>query len=220
MKTRATREFRREKNQLLRREWYYSGYLHYSFTVGFALAVGYWAVNHITTVTTADLIVIPFGIIYANFVEYIVHRYPLHHKYPGLGLLFDRHAVQHHRYFTHEAISAFTAKQYRFVLFPALAIVAFIPLAAGPAAYLISLLLGPNAGYLILAVSVLYFALYESLHLSNHLPRTHWCFKIPGVEWMCRFHRLHHDPRYSKKYNFNVTFPLFDIIFRTLKTDG
>ncbi len=217
MKTHATREYRREKNKLLRREWYYSGYLHYAFTVGFALTIGIWASTYLGPLTLKDLIVVPLAIIYANLVEYLVHRFPLHHKYPGLNMLFERHAVQHHRYFTDEAIAARTAKQYRFVLFPAVAIVLFIPFAAGPLAFLVSLALGDNAGYLTLIVAVLYFALYESLHLSNHLPRTHWCFKIPGVLWMCQFHRLHHDPRYSKNYNFNVTFPLFDLVFKTLR---
>jgi sterol desaturase/sphingolipid hydroxylase (fatty acid hydroxylase superfamily) len=33
---------------------------------------------------------------------------------------------------------------------------------------------------------------------------------------MKRHHRLHHDPKVMRKWNFNIGIPLFDVLFRTL----
>ena len=104
-----------------------------------------------------------------------------------------------------------------YVLFPSVAILIFIPLMAGPLAWCMGVWFGSNAGWLTLATASIYFAVYETFHLANHLPKSNWIHRIPGVTEWCRFHRLHHDPRFSKRWNFNVTFPLADWVMKTLR---
>ena len=219
MSERHTRKYRLGKIPEMGSRPRYRGELHYGFTVGFALLIGCWSISRLDHPSWMDLWVIPFIIIYANFVEYFVHRIPLHRRIPGLGVLYERHGIQHHRYFTDRDISIISPLQMYYVLFPAVAIVFFIPLAAGPVSFLIGHLFGPNVGWLALLASAGYFAWYETFHLANHLPMSHSVHRVPGLSALCKYHRLHHHPAYSKQYNFNVTFPLADWIFGTLKKE-
>jgi hypothetical protein len=219
MSERHTRHYRLAKMTEMRARRWYRGGMHYGFTVGFALLISLWSLIHLDAPSWRDGWIVPFIIVYANFIEYFVHRVPLHRKIRGLGMLYERHAVQHHRYFTDRDVSIISPLQMYYVLFPAVAIVFFIPLAAGPVAFLISKLFGANAGWLALLTSAGYFAWYETFHLANHLPMTHWVHRIPGLSSLCRFHRLHHHPSCSKRYNFNVTFPLADWVLGTLKME-
>ncbi len=219
MSERHTRNYRLGKMAEMRNRWWYRGRMHYGFTVGFALWIGVLSLLHLDRPTWRDSWIIPVMVVYANFVEYFVHRFPLHRRIPGFGLLYERHAVQHHRYFTERDISITTPLQMYYVLFPAQAIVFFIPLAAGPVAWWIAGCFGDNAGWLALLTSAGYFAWYETFHLANHLPLTHWVHRIPGLSQLCRFHRLHHHPASAKQFNFNVTFPMADWVMGTLKRE-
>lgn len=218
MSERHTRSYRLGKLSEMRKRRWYRGGLHYGFTVGFALLIGGLSIMKLDQPSIEDAWIIPAMIVYANFIEYFVHRIPLHRKIRGLGILYERHAVQHHRYFTDRDISIITPLQMYYVLFPAPAIVIFIPLAAGPVSGLIGGIFGANAGWMALLTSALYFAWYETFHLANHLPLTHWVHRIPGLSDLCRFHRMHHHPAYAKQFNFNVTFPLADWVMGTLRT--
>jgi hypothetical protein len=218
MSERHTRDYRLGKMPEMRKRRFYRGGLHYGFTVGFALVIGFWSFAHLELLSWRDAWIVPGMVIYANFVEYFVHRIPLHRRIRGLGILYERHAVQHHRYFTERDISILTPLQMYYVLFPAVAIVFFIPL-AGPVAWCVGWFFGTQAGWLALLTSAGYFAWYETFHLANHLPLTHWVHRIPGLSALCRFHRLHHHPAYAKRFNFNVTFPLADWVMGTLKTE-
>jgi hypothetical protein len=191
--------------------------MHYGFTVGFALIAALISGFQAVGLVWQDLVVAPVMVVYANLIEYWVHRILLHRRVPGLGILYKRHAIQHHRYFTDQDVSIISPLQMYYVLFPAVAIVFFIPLAAGPVSLLIGNIFGSNVGWVALMTSALYFAWYETFHLANHLPATHWVHRIPGLSALCRFHRLHHHPANSRSHNFNVTFPLADWIFGTLK---
>jgi hypothetical protein len=212
-----TRSYRMQKLPEMRARKLYTGYVHYGFTFGFALAIGIFSVSHLHDLNPVSLLVIPFIILYANFVEYFTHRWPLHHQVKGLGILFDRHAIQHHQYFTDHDMTIKSHYEMFYVLFPAIAIVFFIPVMAGPLSYLMGYWFGENVGWLTLATAVFYFAWYETFHLANHLPKTHFLHRIPGLSSMCRFHLLHHHPAYAKNWNFNVTFPFADWVMGTLK---
>jgi hypothetical protein len=217
MSAKHTRQYRMTKLPDMRRRNWYSGYAHYAFTVGFALCIGAYSYSQIQRLAWVHLFWVMGMVVYANAVEYFVHRGPLHHRIKGLGILFERHGVQHHHYFTERDITIKSHLEMTYVLFPAIAIVVFIPLVAGPMATLIGLGFGSDTGWVALATSVFYFAWYETFHLANHLPRHHWVHRIPGISALCFYHRTHHAPENAKRYNFNVTFPLVDWFMGTLK---
>jgi hypothetical protein len=77
-------------------------------------------------------------------------------------------------------------------------------------------LFSPNVGYLFLATSMFFFLSYEWLHLAYHLPKESAIGRAWLVSVLREHHRRHHDPRLMKRWNFNVTLPLFDWLHRTV----
>lgn len=75
------------------------------------------------SVRAQEWLTIPLAFLYANLVEYFGHRFPMHRPYPGLGLIYRRHAAQHHRFFTAQAMPLESSRDLRAVLFPPLLVV-------------------------------------------------------------------------------------------------
>ena len=72
-----------------------------------------------------------------------------------------------------------------------------------------------DAALLGLATAMAYFVSYEWLHLAYHLPSSSRVFRLPWLARLREHHRRHHDPRLMKRWNFNVTVPVFDLLHRT-----
>jgi sterol desaturase/sphingolipid hydroxylase (fatty acid hydroxylase superfamily) len=70
---------------------------------------------------------------------------------------------------------------------------------------------------LFVACGIAYFLNYEILHLAYHLPDTHPLARLGLVRRLRWLHTLHHDPRRMASSNFNITYPLGDWIFQTLR---
>jgi len=162
-----------------------------------------------------ELATVPATFLFASFVEYFFHRYPMHHRWPLMGFLFSRHTVHHHAYFRVDSMKVEDDRDMRFVLFPAFACLLVIALAGGGAA-LLGLALGRNVGLLFLATATLYYLVYEWFHASFHLVATERLERIPFVGSAARRHRLHHDPERMTSINFNITFAIVDRIFGTM----
>ena len=198
----------------------YRGPAHLAFTTAVCLLVAAVAILRLEDVTPAEWLTVPLTFLYANLVEYIGHRGPMHHRTRGLGLLFERHTGQHHRFFTAEAMALDEGRDYRAVLFPAVMIVFFIGGFAVPVGLLLTWALSANVAWLFVATAVAYFLNYELLHFAYHAPDGSWIGRIPGVERLGRLHRAHHDPVLMQRRNFNVTYPICDALFGTLHRAG
>jgi sterol desaturase/sphingolipid hydroxylase (fatty acid hydroxylase superfamily) len=68
------------------------------------------------------------------------------------------------------------------------------------------------------ATTLVYYLNYEWLHLAYHLPKTHFIYSIPALKFLRQLHFQHHDIQEMDKYNFNITYPVFDLLFGTLKS--
>jgi len=68
-----------------------------------------------------------------------------------------------------------------------------------------------------LASGVFYYVHYEVLHTAYHLPEGHWLAQRGLVRRLRWLHQTHHDPALMTRYNFNITWPLCDWLFGTLK---
>jgi Fatty acid hydroxylase superfamily len=86
-----------------------------------------------------------------------------------------------------------------------------------PVALAVGLLLSANAGWLFAITGLLYFLNYEYLHLAYHLPEHHWVSRLPFMARLKRLHTLHHDQSQMAHRNFNITYPLGDWLFGTLR---
>lgn len=167
-------------------------------------------------VGAGELLALPGGYVFANVVEYLVHRYLMHAPRPGLGRMYKRHTGQHHRFFTDEAMTTDSARDFAIILFPPFVVVFFLGLIATPVALALGWLLSPDAGVLFGMVALSYFLFYEWMHLASHLPPDSRLGRLPGVAFVREHHRAHHDPRRMRHQNFNITIPLTDWLVGTL----
>jgi hypothetical protein len=194
----------------------YRGWAHFAFTFGFGTAALAWSAFKVSGPSALEWLTVPLTFIYANLSEYWGHRTAMHRPLPGLGLIYRRHAGQHHRFFTHEAMPLESSIDFRAVLFPpSLALFFFLAFAL-PAWWLLSLAASDNVGWLFVATAIAYFLNYELFHLAYHAPAGHWLTRVPGFARLQRLHRTHHDPSLMAQWNFNITYPIGDLLFGTL----
>ena len=193
----------------------YRGGRHLLFTFGVGSAALLWCLTQARHVQPLEWLTIPLTALYANLAEYWGHRGPMHHRTRGLGLVFERHARQHHRFFTAVAMPIDSYRDLRAVLFPPVLMTFFLASFALPIALLLATLATPNTGWLFVATSLGYFLNYEFLHLAYHLPSAHPVARLPLIGRLRRLHEAHHDPRLMTRYNFNITYPFGDWLFGT-----
>jgi hypothetical protein len=85
-----------------------------------------------------------------------------------------------------------------------------------PVALLLAWLVSRNVALLFLATGFAYYLSYELLHLAYHSNPNGVVSRIPGMHLLRRLHTRHHDPLFMQICNFNITWPIGDVLFRTL----
>jgi hypothetical protein len=199
---------------------YYRGWLHLLFTFGIGGAGFVACLLRLDHVQPLEWIAVPLTALYVNLAEYWGHRGPMHHKRRGLGLVYERHARQHHRFFTAVTMPVDSLRDLRAVLFPPVLMTFFLAVFAVPAGLLLARFTSDNVGWLFAATALGYFLNYEFLHLAYHLPGHYAVARWPLVGRLKRLHEAHHDPRLMAHYNFNISYPLGDWLFGTLYRKG
>jgi len=195
---------------------FYRGRLHFAFTVSVSLFVIGWSLSLLDGVTAAEWLAVPLTFLYANAVEYVGHRGPMHHPTRGLQLVFTRHAQQHHCFFADTRMQFDSPGDYKAVLFPPVLVIFYLAFFALPMGLLVGFLSTPNTALLFVATAVAYFLNYELLHFAYHTSQSFWVAKIPFMGRLRRLHTLHHRRSLMQHYNFNITYPICDWIFGTL----
>jgi hypothetical protein len=198
---------------------HYSGWLHFSFTTFGCLGVIAFAISRVRGLRGWELAVVPAGFLIANLAEYLGHKGPMHRPRPGLGLVHKRHSLQHHRFFTREAMSYESSADFKMVLFPPVMLVFFLGALAVPIAAAFYFAVSPNAGWIFLATGIAYYLTYEWLHFAYHLPPETAVGQLAPVRVLRRHHAAHHDPALMGRWNFNITFPISDWLFGTSYRD-
>lgn len=197
---------------------WYRGWPHFAFTNLFLGGLTVLLASRVRAPRAVDFLAIPIGFLVANFVEYVAHRYPLHRPMWPLRYVYKAHGIQHHRFFTGDSEAHMTTSDphdFAVVLFGPLSQAVLIVGAGLPAALLLGVLAGPNAAWLFGAMATAYFLTYEWLHLLYHLPSSNPLTRLPGIRALSRHHLAHHELRLMSKWNFNITFPIFDALFGT-----
>jgi len=197
----------------------YQGGLHLLFTFGVGTAALLLCLAQLDQVRALEWLTLPLALAYANLVEYLGHRFPMHRPFRGLALVYKRHAGQHHRFFNHQAMTIDDLRDLRAVLFPPLLVTFFFGLFALPVWFALAQLLSANVAWLFISAGLGYFLNYEILHLAYHLPEEQWLARRWLVRKLRWLHRIHHDPRRMAQCNFNITYPLGDWLFGTLRRD-
>lgn len=198
---------------------YYSGPAHLAALIVIAGSIIAYCLIRLESVTPLEWLTVPLTFLYANLVEYLAHRFPMHHSIRGLGIIFRRHTLQHHRFFANDRMEFDDRRDYKAVLFPLPIIVFFAVFFMLPLGTVLSWLATDNVGLLFVAVSVAYYLNYELLHFAYHSSAKSWVRRIPGMSRLCRLHTTHHDPALMLRYNFNITYPICDLVFGTYHRD-
>jgi hypothetical protein len=193
----------------------YRGWLHFATTSVGSLAVIGLAASRLSAVRPLEWLAVPATFLFANFAEYHGHRGPMHHPTRGLGLLFKRHTREHHRYFTHEAMSYESSRDFKMVLFPPVMLLFFLGVLATPVATALFWLVSANVAWLYVLVAMAYFLTYEWLHFAYHLGPDSFVGRLPFMARLRRHHTEHHDPTVMTFHNFNITFPICDWVYGT-----
>lgn len=166
-----------------------------------------------------DWAMVPLVILIWNYLEWIGHK-ALHR--PGTSTLsralYKRHALTHHRFFTHETTTLRDARDLKIVFFPAFVLPALVAMAIVPCAIL-WWAISRNAALVAMISWVGIYLLFEFFHLCAHLPSTAWVTRLPIVSTMCRHHRAHHNPTLMATSNMNFTLPWADWLFGTSDLD-
>jgi len=178
------------------------------------LSVIAWAVRGLKDVEAWQLAIVPVTWVVSNAVEWRAHRDLLHKRTWPLYELYDRHTPNHHVVFVTDDMALRSAREFKFVLLPAFGIVAIFA-AVFPISLLLSRLGQANLSALFLATTMGYVLSYEWLHLAYHLPKDSLIGGLPLLGVLRRHHATHHDPALMRRWNFNVTVPLWDWVRRT-----
>ena len=155
-----------------------------------------------------------FGIVYASFFEWLLHRFLMHRPFAGIDYAFRSHALIHHTTFKADHTYHLVHEKDKHL----------IPMAWWNAPVLIALCSIPflivsafTGQWGLLVGSILafcaYYAAYEYMHWCMHLPKARRIEKLGVFYRLNGHHLLHH--RYMHK-NFNVVLPLADLCLGTL----
>jgi hypothetical protein len=169
------------------------------------------AVGSLDALEPVELLAVPATLLLAFAFEWWAHRSVLHRRAPLLGTLYERHEREHHLAFTADDMALRSARELWLVLTPPysvlLVFVLLLPLTAAA-----GIVFTRDAALLGLATAMGFFVSYEWLHLAYHLPADSVVLRLPGLLCLREHHRRHHDPRLMKRWNFNVTVPVFDVV--------
>jgi hypothetical protein len=198
----------------------YSGVAHFLFTSFMSFGVIAALLWGVRAPSWREWLTVPIAFLVANCAEYFGHRGPMHHRRRLVGLIFKRHTLEHHRFFTHEAMSYDSKRDLKMVLFPPAVLLFFFGGIGLPLGALAWLLFGENVARLFLAVAFGYYLTYEWLHFSYHLSPDSWLGRRGFIAALRRHHMTHHDPARMATHNFNITFPICDAIFGTSARDA
>lgn len=195
---------------------HYSGLLHMLVVLGTGLVVMVWSLSHIDAANSSEWLLWPLTMLLVNLGEYITHRW-LGHRKTRIGRLFyARHTGDHHSFFIASDMAFEALRDWRVVLFPAWLIYVFLLLLILPCVFLLQWLWSDNAGYIFAVAALMGYLFYETMHFSYHLPKGSVIERIPLVWRLQRLHQLHHERERMGDCNFNITLPVFDVLFGTL----
>jgi hypothetical protein len=198
----------------------YSGYRHMFATNAICLSILVVAAIQIHSTSMMELMAAPLTFIYANYSEYDRHKGPSHHPRGWLKFLYERHTIQHHGFFTDELMTYDTSQDFKVVLFPVGLVLFYVSLLLLPEAGLMAILISTNVAAIFAVTAILCFMNLDWMHFYYHLADDSKLAKalsiLPFARAMKANHILHHNPRMMSKYNFNITYPIFDYFFGTL----
>jgi sterol desaturase/sphingolipid hydroxylase (fatty acid hydroxylase superfamily) len=197
----------------------YSPWRHMALTLALATALGTLGLVLASRARAADWLGLPVFLVIANFIEWMVHRNPMHRPLRP-RLLYKNHAQLHHLAFTDANMVIDRTADLGLIMMPWYTMLGLFAVAS-PIMAIAGVLRGPGLAGVFLLGAVGYFLCYETLHALYHLPDA--TLDRAGIGRLRAFrrlqahHRHHHILGRMAAVNFNVTVPLMDRLFGTLE---
>ena len=213
MMTERQRRFREQYQAAISR--YYSGLVHIGVMYGAGIAGVWYCVSQLQDARWEWLLLIPV-LIGGNFAEWSMHKFVMHRLIDVFALraIYDRHTRQHHQYFTDNDATIDTIREFRIVFFPwrVLIVLVVFGLLFG---WIASVLINPNAGYIVFIGMIGHYMVYETFHFCCHV-RDNWFVRnFPLINTIRRHHTAHHNMGIMMHVNMNLTFPIADWCLNT-----
>ncbi|HEY6098358.1 MAG TPA: sterol desaturase family protein [Anaeromyxobacter sp.] len=181
-----------------------------AITLG-SLAVIWVSLRLASPPSARDLAGVAVFLVLGNALEWHLHRDLLHRRTRPLQILYVRHTPQHHALYVPDDLAIHGPRELRFVLLPAYAVFLLLAVAA-PIPIALAWIGERNLALFFVATAAAYLLAYEWLHLVWHLPAESAVGRLAVVRRLRRHHALHHTPQLKSRWNFNVTFPLWDLV--------
>lgn len=163
------------------------------------------------------LALLPAYFLFANGLEYVLHRYPMHHKTKGFEVVYE-HVSIHHNFYADRDFYFKEPRDYYAAILPFYIFIG-LTLVITAVSGLIYVGFGLSNALFFALVAYAYYLLYELLHFSYHMSENSLIKKLPFFKRLSHQHILHHQTRLMAHYNFNITFPIFDWLFSTSYKD-
>ena len=195
----------------------YSPWRHMALTVALASALATLGFVLAARARATDWLLLPVFLVIANFIEWMVHRHPMHRPLRP-RIMYRNHAQLHHLAFTDGHMVIGKNDDLGLIMMPWYTMLGLF-VVTSPLMVLAGLLRGPGLAGVFLLTAVAYFLTYEILHALYHLPDA--TLNRAGIGRLRTFRRLqahhthHHRLGRMAHVNFNVTFPLMDRLFGT-----
>jgi len=197
----------------------YSPWRHMALTLALASVLGALAMALASRARPTDWLLLPVFLVIANFIEWMVHRHPMHRPLRP-RIMYRNHAQLHHLAFTDGHMVIGPTRDLGLIMMPWYTMLGLFALAS-PVMIVAGLLRGRGLAGVFLLGAVGYFLCYELLHALYHLPDA--TLDRAGIGRLRAFrrlqahHRHHHILGRMAAVNFNVTFPLMDRLLGTLE---
>jgi hypothetical protein len=195
----------------------YSPWRHMALTGGIAAVIATPAAWLAARARPGDWLLAPVFFLIANFIEWMVHRNPMHRPLVP-RIMYRNHAQLHHLAFTDHNLVITRPAELDLIMMPWYTMIGLF-VVASPILIAAGFLRGPGQSGVFLLVAVAYFLMYETLHALYHLPDA--TLDRAGIGRLRLFRRLqahhahHHVLGRMAHVNFNVTFPLMDRLLGT-----
>ena len=160
------------------------------------------------------LVLLPAYFLFTNWLEYLLHRFPMHRKTPGMEIVYE-HVTIHHNFYANEHFYFEEPRDIYAAILPWYIFIG-LTLVIGAVSGLIYFFFGLSNGLFFALVAYSYYLLYEILHFSYHTPADGWVKQLPFIGSLAQRHVVHHRTNAMAHYNFNITFPIFDRVYGTL----
>ena len=197
----------------------YSPWRHMALTLALAAALATLGVALAVRARAGDWLLLPGFLVIANFLEWMVHRNPMHRPLRP-RIMYRNHAQLHHLAFTDGRMVIGKTEELGLIMMPWYTMLGMF-LIASPVMVIAGVLRGPGLAGVFLVGAVAYLLCYETLHALYHLPDATLdragIGRVRAFRRLQAHHRHHHILGRMAAVNFNVTVPLMDRLFGTLE---